>query len=154
MPGQYDVVGDAGDSVFAARVTITPAGPNQFVIPVSAELSPAGEDSAAIDGYACDDPGHCAIDDPTGLSFTLPHGWQAEAPFLYETPDGAVAKAPTVTFLAPDGTAALVLNPVRWSADAGTCTPSAAEDLCLVSPPTGDSLAAFSLILPSLRLAG
>lgn len=50
LPGEYDVVGQAGDSVFADRVTITAEGPNDFLIPLSAALSPAGEDAAGTPG--------------------------------------------------------------------------------------------------------
>ena len=48
LPGTYDVVGDAGDTVFAGQVTVTAAGPNDFIIPVSAALSPAGPDSEPV----------------------------------------------------------------------------------------------------------
>lgn len=49
LPGTYDVVGDAGDTVFAGQVTVTAEGPNDFVIPVSAALSPAGPDAAPVE---------------------------------------------------------------------------------------------------------
>jgi Ca-activated chloride channel family protein len=49
LPGTYDVRGDAGDTVFAGQVTITTQGPNDFVIPVSAALSPAGPDAAPVE---------------------------------------------------------------------------------------------------------
>lgn len=48
LPGTYDVRGDAGDTVFAGQVTVSAAGPNDFVIPVSAALSPAGPDAAPV----------------------------------------------------------------------------------------------------------
>ena len=48
LPGTYDVLGQAGDTVFAGQVTVTSEGPNSFVIPVSASLSPAGEDAAPV----------------------------------------------------------------------------------------------------------
>jgi Ca-activated chloride channel family protein len=48
LPGIYDVQGDAGDTVFAGQVTVTTAGPNDFVIPVSATLSPAGPDAQPV----------------------------------------------------------------------------------------------------------
>jgi Ca-activated chloride channel homolog len=48
LPGTYDVRGDAGDTVFAGQVTVTADGPNAFVIPVSATLSPAGPDAAPV----------------------------------------------------------------------------------------------------------
>lgn len=45
LPGTYDVLGDAGDTVFAGQVTVTAEGPNDFVIPYSAALSPAGPEA-------------------------------------------------------------------------------------------------------------
>lgn len=49
LPGTYDVLGEAGDTVFAGQVTITADGPNDFMIPVSAELSPAGPDDLPVE---------------------------------------------------------------------------------------------------------
>jgi Ca-activated chloride channel family protein len=48
LPGTYDVLGDAGDTVFAGQITVTATGPNDFVIPVSAALSPAGPDADSV----------------------------------------------------------------------------------------------------------
>lgn len=48
LPGTYDVLGDAGDTVFAGQITVTATGPNDFVIPVSAALSPAGPDADPV----------------------------------------------------------------------------------------------------------
>lgn len=48
LPGTYDVRGDAGDTVFAGQVTVTATGPNDFVIPISAALSPAGPDAVPV----------------------------------------------------------------------------------------------------------
>jgi Ca-activated chloride channel homolog len=48
LPGTYDVVGDAGDTVFAGQVTVTAQGPNDFVIAPSAALSPAGPDADPV----------------------------------------------------------------------------------------------------------
>lgn len=48
LPGTYEVLGDAGDTVFAGQVTVTAAGPNDFVIPPSAALSPAGPDPEPV----------------------------------------------------------------------------------------------------------
>jgi Ca-activated chloride channel homolog len=48
LPGTYEVRGDAGDTVFAGQVTVTAAGPNDFFIPVSDALSPAGPDAAPV----------------------------------------------------------------------------------------------------------
>ncbi len=45
LPGDYDVRGDAGDQVFAGRISVRPGATNSFLIPVSPELSPAGEDA-------------------------------------------------------------------------------------------------------------
>ncbi|MBN9021963.1 MAG: hypothetical protein J0H08_07695, partial [Rhizobiales bacterium] len=125
LPGTYDVTGDAGDTVFFGRVKITRKGPNDFVIPVSAELSPAGEDSEDLEeGHLCPGPVACQIDDRTGLSFILPAGWSTDAPFVAETAGGAVAEWPTATFTGPGGHQILVLNPIRWLESSGTCTDS------------------------------
>lgn len=48
LPGTYDVLGDAGDTVFAGQVSVTAEGPNDFVIPVSAAVSPAGPDAEPV----------------------------------------------------------------------------------------------------------
>jgi hypothetical protein len=48
LPGTYDVLGDAGDTIFAGQVTVTAAGPNDFVIAYSAALSPAGPDPEPV----------------------------------------------------------------------------------------------------------
>lgn len=152
LPGTYEVTGDGGDTVFFGRVVIKRKGPNDFVIPVSAELSPAGEDSFE-EGHACPGPQNCQIDDPSGLAFVLPAGWTSDAPFLAETAGGAVAAQPTVTFMGPGGHQVLVLNPLRWIEGNGTCTDSSAGPLCIFGPPDGVSLAALAVILPSLSYA-
>lgn len=149
LPGEYDVTGDGGDSVFFGRVRITPAGPNDFVIPSSDALSPAGEDST--EGYVCPGPDPCPIEDDTGLAFALPGGWRSDLPFLAETAGGAIAAAPSVTFLGPDGSPMLLLNPLRWIESNGPCTDSPAGPLCIFGPPDGAALAALAVILPSLR---
>lgn len=46
-PGDYDILGDAGDQVFSARITVTVDGDNHFVIPFDPARSPAGPDSTA-----------------------------------------------------------------------------------------------------------
>lgn len=154
-PGEYDVVGEAGDTVYAGRVRITPEGPNDFVIPYSPTLSPAGEDpetaGQSIADYICDSAAPCTHDDPTGLSFALPAEWRAEAPYFYETAGGVRAERPTVTFTHAGGERTIVLNPIRWSEGNGTCSLSAAGELCVVGQPDGESLLAYSTILPSLR---
>lgn len=45
LPGVYDVRGEGGDTVFAARITVTGAAGQRFVIPVDAAASPAGPDA-------------------------------------------------------------------------------------------------------------
>lgn len=149
LPGRYDVTGDAGDTVFFGRVEITAEGPNDFVIPPSDALSPAGEDSFE-EGHACPGPENCPIDDASGLAFVLPVGWTSDTPFLAETAGGTVAMQPTVTFTGPGGHQVLVLNPLRWIEGNGTCTDSPAGPLCIFGPPDGTSLAALAVILPSL----
>ncbi len=73
LPGVYDVRGEAGDIVFAGQVTVTPEGPNEFIIPVSSELSPAGPDAL-----------------PVGVTFTGPYmgTFRQWAAFDLGSPDG------------------------------------------------------------------
>jgi len=153
LPGEYDVRGDAGDTVFAGRIRVTPEGPNRFVIPVSDALSPAGEDRAAAPDAsrrACAGPEACRIDDASGLSFTLPAGWSADEPFLYETAGGARAAFPSATFTGKGGQPILQLNPIRWVESNGPCTDSPAGPLCIVGAADAASLAGLATILPSL----
>lgn len=151
VPGIYDVLGEAGDHVFAARVTITQEGPNRFIIPPSEADSPAGEDREG--GHECVGPDPCRIDDKSGLSFLLPPGWSSDTPFLYETAGGVAASYPTVTLLGPGGTLALVLNPIRWVEDNGSCTESAVGPFCILGKPDGVALSGLAAILPSLAFA-
>lgn len=44
LPGLYDVTGAAGDQVFAGRIEVVAGGETHFTIPLSPDLSPAGED--------------------------------------------------------------------------------------------------------------
>ena len=46
LPGVYDVRGDAGDQVFAGRITVVAGAENHFVIPYDPAQSPAGPDEA------------------------------------------------------------------------------------------------------------
>lgn len=151
LPGGYEVLGEAGDDVFAGRVDITAAGPNVFTIPRSTALSPGGEDRPDQHRHICAGPQPCRIIDPIGLTFTLPAGWTSDEPFLYETPGGAVAERPTATFIGPDGNPVLLLNPIRWVESNGVCTDSAAGPLCIPGQPEPAALAALAVILPSLQ---
>ncbi len=47
LAGDYDVRGDAGDAVFAGRISVVSGGTREFVIPYDATLSPAGIDAPA-----------------------------------------------------------------------------------------------------------
>lgn len=49
LPGEYAVRGDAGEQVFAGKINVVAGAENQFVIPFSADLSPAGEDPPGLD---------------------------------------------------------------------------------------------------------
>ena len=150
LPGAYDVLGEAGDDVFAGRVEITARGPNVFTISRSGLLSPDGKDRPDEQAHVCSGPQPCAIVDPTGLAFTLPAGWSSDAPFLYETAGGVKADRPTATFLGPSGNPVLLLNPIRWIESNGICTESAAGPLCIPGQPEPAALAALAVILPSL----
>ncbi|TAA50226.1 MULTISPECIES: VWA domain-containing protein [unclassified Shinella] len=48
LPGLYDVTGNAGDHVFSGRMEVTPGGENHFVVPLSRQHSPTGEDQGAL----------------------------------------------------------------------------------------------------------
>lgn len=153
LPGTYDVLGEAGDDVFAGRVIVTAAGPNVFTVPRSMTLSPGGEDGPDQLQHSCAGPQPCRIVDPIGLSFTLPAGWSSDEPFLYETAGGVRAERPTATFLGPNGNPTLLLNPIRWTESNGACTGSAAGPLCIPGQPEPAALAALATILPSLAYA-
>ena len=148
LPGEYDVLGDAGDQVFAGRIKVIAGAENQFTIPYSADLSPAGEDQAG--GHSCAGTDPCRIDDVTGLSFMLPAGWRSDEVFIAETAGGVRAPYPTVTFVSADGSAVITLNPLRWLESNGTCSASAVGELCIHGQPNGEALLAYSIILPSL----
>lgn len=45
LPGGYDVLGVAGDQVFAGRIDVALGGESRFIIPYDPTRSPAGEDS-------------------------------------------------------------------------------------------------------------
>lgn len=159
LPGTYDVRGDAGDTVFFQRVTLSEGGPTRFVIPVSKALSPAGEDEVtapggnAGKGFTCDGTVACQVEDgASGLAFVLPAGWRTDAPFLAETAGGAKASRPTLTFT--DGVPhTVVLNPLRWLESNGSCLDTTAGRLCLMLPASESAQTAFSVIAGSLRFA-
>jgi len=149
LPGRYAVRGEAGDTVFAAEITVRAAPGQRFVIPVSDALSPAGPDDTVPEGYICDRAPACAITDPaTGLAFDLPGGWQAEPPFVYATAGGVAASAVSVSFRDRDG-GRIELNPIRWAGD-GPCRETSAGPLCLVGPADSAQLVAFDMIAASL----
>jgi Ca-activated chloride channel homolog len=54
LPGVYDVLGEAGDQVFAGRITVVPGGETHFVIPLDPALSPAGPDDFPATGGPTD----------------------------------------------------------------------------------------------------
>ena len=56
LPGDYDIRGDAGDQVFAGRITVTADGDNRFVIPLDPARSPAGPDQEGMVAPAPGDP--------------------------------------------------------------------------------------------------
>lgn len=170
LPGRYDVRGDAGDTVFAGQIEVVAGGENRFTIPVSAELSPAGEDepSEATEPATAEAPGAAPVtlnawnnsritlsfeDGPTGLGFALPPGWGADEPFFYETAGGVRADNPTMGFWLRDDPAQgalIMLNPIRQAP--GPCIATDAGDLCHVG--TAPALAAAEAIAPTLSLKG
>ena len=137
LAGDYDVTGYAGDQVFAGRISVRPDGPAEFVIPVDAALSPAGEAPPALKdpqvwvaGQVCAGPEDCALQDAaTGLRVALPAGWTPSEPFFYTTAAGVEAERPSVEFTSPAGAMA-ALNPRQWAADIGPCVEIDAGPLC------------------------
>lgn len=137
LPGDYEVRGDAGDQVFAGRISVRVGGAVDFVIPLDAALSPAAETPPALTdpqvwgtGQSCAGSADCALQDAvTGLGVALPAGWSAGEPFFYTTAAGVVAERPSVEFTAPSGGIA-ALNPRQWAADLGACVEIDAGPLC------------------------
>ena len=151
--GTWEVRGEAGDQVFLGRIDVVEGGDNRFVIPYSAEESPAGEDTASadtqFDGYVCTKDTTCQItDEETGVSFPLPPGWSAETPFYYETAAGTRSDLVTVTFYYRGDTEhPVVLNPVRWMVpnSEGTCTQLRIGVICRYDPSPAEVVQGFKL---------
>ncbi len=153
-PGTWEVRGEAGDQVFLGKIEVVEGGNNRFVIPYSAEESPAGEDAASLDaqfdGYVCTKDVTCQItDEETGLSFPLPPGWSAETPYYYETAAGTRSDLVTVTFYYRDDTDhPVILNPVRWMVpnSEGTCTQLRIGVICRYDPSPAEVVQGFKLL--------
>jgi hypothetical protein len=159
LTGDYDVRGDAGDQVFAGRISVRAEGPVEFVIPLDGALSPAAEAPPVLAdpkvwgaGQACAGPAECALQDAvTGLRVALPAGWRAGEPLFYTTAAGVVAERPSVEFTAPSG-AMVALNPRQWAADLGACVEIDAGPLCREAKAAED--AGFARIRDTLVWAG
>jgi hypothetical protein len=127
-PGRYEITGDGGDFGVQGEITIAAGGQREFVIPLS--QGGRAEDSQ---GMNCHAAAGCAYRDPvTGLSLTLPDGWEVTPPFYRETAGGGRPKGPSATFSQPVGAIFqhIMLNPSDWNAAYGPCVASAAGDLC------------------------
>jgi hypothetical protein len=91
-----------------------------------------GADGTPLDAANTDGEPMMVVDAPdVGLTYSLPPGWAADEPYFYETPAGARATRPTMTFYVNDREewrALLWLNP-RQMQVAG-CVETEAGDLC------------------------
>jgi len=146
-PGRWRVEGVAGDGMYyAAEITVTDAAGQVFDIPVGFESEGMGEDAPppAV-------PGTPFRDAATGLSLSLPEGWQVTEVFLAETAAGVVAAMPTATFTGPGGRM-LVLNPLQWLDSNGICHEGPLGPLCIFGAEDAETAAAVGAILPSLSL--
>jgi len=147
IPGQWAIFGMAADATFFGRVTIA-AGQTDYVIPREGPVDPAqASDDVA---YRCDAAPSCRVNDAqTGLGFALPAGWFTDFPHFYETAAGVSAGQPTIAFMTAVGDR-IELNPIRWSAQNGTCLDTAAGQLCHWADATEVVIKAHTAIAASL----
>lgn len=147
IPGQWAFFGMAADATFFGRVTIA-AGQTDYVIPREGPVDPAqASDDVA---YRCDAAPSCRVNDAqTGLGFALPAGWFTDFPHFYETAAGVSASQPTIAFMTAVGDR-IELNPIRWSAQNGTCLDTAAGQLCHWADATEAVIKAHTAIAASL----
>ena len=104
--------------------------------------------------YLCDAPFCNQIAPEFELTWTIPEGWGATAPFYYTTAGGAQATLPTMDFIAlqggPDPFVAY-LNPRQWMQTSGPCYQVTRGELCRMQDLSAEDAPAFSTLLSSLR---
>lgn len=104
--------------------------------------------------FLCDDVFCNQIALEFELTWALPNGWGATAPFYYTTAGGAKSTLPTMNFVAlQSGTDPFVayLNPRQWIAANGPCYQVTRGDLCQFENLSAQDKPAFLSLLSSLR---
>ena len=159
-PGVWKITGDAGDTVFGGQIEVVAGGNNHFVIPYSADASPAGPDAPEVgeefDGFVCATDVACQIEHAeTGTTFTLPPGWRAETPYFYQTAGGALYGDPTITFYGPEtGGEPIVLNPVRWMVANSKCTQTRVGAICRYDPAAHSVVQVYEMLAQNITFNG
>lgn len=104
--------------------------------------------------YLCDEVFCNQIALEFDLSWALPNGWGATAPFYYTTAGGAQASLPTMEFIALQSGAdpfMAVLNPLQWIEANGPCYEVTRGELCRFEGLNASDEPAFLTLLSSLR---
>ncbi len=104
--------------------------------------------------YLCDQAFCNQIAQDFELTWALPNGWSATAPFYYATAGGSQAKLPTMDFMIEQSGAnpfAAVLNPRQWMAANGPCYKVTRGELCKMLNFSEKDELSFSSLLSSLR---
>ena len=139
-PGDYDIIGDAGDQVFAGRITVTADGDNNFVIPLDPARSPAGPDQEGMAAPAPGDPVNVRI---TQAGDGIAVRWQA-------TPVSGQDSEVLGLDATPEGWNT-ALDPGRWLIEAfaaGNNTPAYAATLD-AGPDTPASVTVPEIVSPT-----
>lgn len=150
-PGTYRLTLDRDGAITLDVGTIDLMPPSASRIGEDGQMP--GDDKAQT-SYRCDDAAPCRyFDAETGLAWTLPPGWRAEAPYLYTTAGGAEAAQPTLVMtksMGGENTFSATLNMRQRAADLGPCTEVPAGTLCHDETNDPDDLAEFAMIRASL----
>lgn len=148
-PGPYVISAFSAAEVFESEITVIAGSAQAY------EVAPIALTTAIP--FRCVDAETCAFkDEATGLSFTLPKGWAAEAPYYFDPGDGTVSEALSAVFfedIEGDGADVWFLNPPEWGEhDGGPCADLSLGALCTFDL-SAKAQAAFDVIAPSLALS-